>query len=754
MMESEDDSSSNLFHSDLVEELPESIIDSLRRIELKGRVRLAASGDIDSRNRYGETWLVLADEQLLVFEPAVSSDPIIRVPVRDLRKVELRRYVGNNALIAKTRDREFELLRFTNTLRPRFEALKKRLEAILNLSWSPALRETQLTEREFKAQRRCPKCGRVIPPWMSTCPVCMSKRKVIFRLLGYVRPHMPLAILGFALTVFFTFLNLLPPYLMKVLIDDAIGNANLTLLVWLTVSLAGIYLLRALTAAGRSYLLGKLGQRIMYDLRRRLYEHLQVLSLSFYDKNETGRIMSRVMSDTERVQFFITWGIQQFIMDTLILIFVTVILFTMNWQLAIIVLMPTPVLIIGTRLFSKKIHNVYHKAWRRWADLSAILADTVPGVTVVKAFSQERKEISKFNRKTRELYEVNVKISFLEGIFFPLVGFVMTLGAVSVWWFGGRQILSGELTLGVLTAFISYTWSFYEPVGRLSNMSSILMRATTSAERIFEVLDTRPEVHDSSTAVSLPPLKGHIKFHNVSFAYESGETVLRNINLEIKPGQKIGLVGPSGAGKTTLAKLILRFYDPTEGKITIDGYDLREVKQESLRRQIGIVLQEPFLFKGSIAENIAYGNPRAPPEKIIEAAKAANIHDFILSLPEAYDTDVGERGHRLSGGEKQRVSIARALLRDPRILILDEATSSVDTATESLIQQALERLMENRTSIIIAHRLSTLRNSDKIVVIDNGEIIEEGTHEELLRLGGLYSRLCRMQAALTVIAER
>ena len=753
MIESEDDPSSILFRKDLVEEMPKSIEKSLKSMGLKEKIRAAVFSDITSKNTYGKTWLIIAGEQLLVYNPEVSSDPSIRISLCDINEVEIRKYVGNNALIVKTQKGELELVRFTNTLRPKFEGLKKRLEMFFNLSWKSPEKEFYIKEGPIETQRRCPKCGRVIPPWMSTCPVCMSKRKVISRLLGYIKPHLPLAVFGFALTICFTFLNLLPPYLMKILIDDAIGNANLTLLVWLTIGLAVIYLLRALTAAGRSYLLGKLGQKIMVDLRRRLYEHLQVLSLSFYDKNETGRIMSRVMSDTERVQFFLTWGIQQFFMDIMILIFVAIILFTMSWQLAIIVLMPTPVLVIGTKLFSKKIHGIYHKAWRRWADLSAILADTVPGVTVVKAFSQERKEINKFNRKTHELYEVNVKISFLEGIFFPLVGFVMTLGAVSVWWFGGRQILSGTLTLGVLTAFISYTWRFYEPVGRLSNMSSVLLRAATSAERIFEVLDTRPEVHDSPNAISLPQLKGHIKFHNVSFAYESGETVLRNINLEIKPGQKIGLVGPSGAGKTTLAKLILRFYDPTEGKITIDGYDLREVKQESLRKQIGIVLQEPFLFKGSIAENIAYGNPSAPPEKIIEAAKAANIHDFILSLPEAYDTDVGERGHRLSGGEKQRVSIARALLRDPKILILDEATSSVDTATESLIQEALERLMENRTSIIIAHRLSTLRNADKIVVIDHGEIVEEGSHEELIRLGGLYSRLCRMQAALAVIAN-
>ena len=490
----------------------------------------------------------------------------------------------------------------------------------------------------------------------------------------------------------------------------------------------------------------------MLNIRKELYEHLQGLSLSFYDRMMTGRIMSRVMSDTERVQEFVTVGFQRLLIDVLNLIFIGAILFTMNWELAVIVLMPTPVLVLGTLFFSRKIHGVYHKAWRRWGSLSTILADKIPGVIVVKAFAQEAREKIRFNRVVEDFYDSYIRIIKL-GQIFPAMGFIVTLGSTLLWWFGGQQILGGTLTLGVLIAFISYAGQFYQPVQNLSMLSRTFLRASTSAERIFDVLDTSPEVADRHKAVALPEIQGCVKFESVSFAYKSGETVLRNINFEIQPGETVGLVGPSGAGKTTLAKLLLRFYDPTQGRITVDGYDLRDVKKKSLREQVGIVLQNTFLFSGSIAQNIIYGNPEASQKEVIEAAKASNIHDFILSLPEGYDTEVGERGHRLSGGEKQRVSIARALLKNPNILILDEATSSVDTETESSIQQALSRLMKDRTSIVIAHRLSTVKSSDLIVVLDKGEMVEKGKHEELLQSNGLYSRLCEMQASLTRIKE-
>jgi ATP-binding cassette subfamily B protein len=729
--------------------LPDYIKVSLSKLGVKKKIKLAISGDITPRNTYGKCWLIVTDTYVLSYCDG-QEDPLTAVMLRDIEAVETSRNVGNVELVLKVAGRTVKVLRVTNTL---ISKVNEATKCILQLT--PKVAENNQEPKKIhgkpsEEQKRCPKCGRLIPDWSAVCPACISKRKVFLRLLGYIRPYLHYSIAGLFLAMILTAVGLAPPYLTKILIDDAIGTGNYDLLTLLAIALAGVYLSTTIFGAARSYILQKLGQKIMLNIRKELYEHLQVLSLSFYDRMMTGRIMSRVMSDTQRVQEFVTSGFQRLLIDVLNLIFIGAILFTMNWELAVIVLLPTPVLVLGTLFFSKKIHGVYHKAWRRWASLNTILADKIPGVIVVKAFAQETREKIRFNRVVENYYDSYIRIIKL-GQIFPAMGFIVTLGSTLLWWFGGQQILGGTLTLGVLIAFITYTGQFYQPVQNLSMLSRTFLRASTSAERLFEVLDTHPEVSDRHNAVTLSKIQGCVKFENVSFAYKLGETVLRNINFEIQPGETIGLVGPSGAGKTTLAKLLLRFYDPTQGSITVDGHNLRDVKKKSLREKVGIVLQDPFLFSGSIAQNIIYGNPEASQKEIIESAKAANIHDFILSLPEGYDTEVGERGHRLSGGEKQRVSIARALLKNPKILILDEATSSVDTETESKIQQALSRLMKDRTSIVIAHRLSTVKNSDLIVVLDKGEMVEKGKHEELLQTSGLYSRLCEMQASLTRI---
>jgi ATP-binding cassette subfamily B protein len=483
-----------------------------------------------------------------------------------------------------------------------------------------------------------------------------------------------------------------------------------------------------------------------------VYEHLQRLSLRYYDSQQTGQIMSRVTRDTGSLQDFLAEGFQDVLRNTLTCLIIGVLLFTLNWRLAALTLVPVPLLAIGSWVFAVRIRPIYHQNWRRWGALSAILADTIPGVRVVKAFAQERKEVDKFARQNTELMRISLRASRMSTVFYPLMGFVTTLGSIIVWGYGGAEVIRGELTLGVLVAYIGYLWRFYGPVQQLSQMNDRIQRAATAAERVFEVIDTEPEVTDAPGAVELKDLQGHIEFDRVTFSYEEGQDVLKDVSFEIQPGEMVGLVGPSGAGKSTTINLICRFYDVKEGAIRVDGHDLRDVTHESLRRHIGMVLQEPFLFHGTIAENIAYGKPEASMAEIIAAARAANAHEFILKFPDGYDTLVGERGSRLSGGERQRIAIARAILKDPQILILDEATSSVDTETEAAIREAIERLVRNRTTIAIAHRFSTLRNADRLVVLDRGQVVEVGTHEELMaKEEGLFARLCTMQAEMSKV---
>ncbi|MEC8646069.1 MAG: ABC transporter ATP-binding protein, partial [Candidatus Latescibacterota bacterium] len=465
-----------------------------------------------------------------------------------------------------------------------------------------------------------------------------------------------------------------------------------------------------------------------------------------------GRIMTRVTSDTERMRTFITSGFQDIVINVLTLIGIFLLMLWMNWELTLLAMIPIPFMIIGTLFYRTRIHWVYHRIWRRISTLNSMLADSIPGVKVVKAFAQEHRELERFNERNTDLRESQMSSIKMRALFLPAIAFTTSVGSIILWWFGGNHVLSNTLTLGELQAFISYMMMFYSPVRALCTLTEQLESAATTAERVFEILDTEAEIEDTPNAMDPGQIDGSVEFRNVSFTYDGSARILDRVSFRAEPGEMIGIVGHSGSGKSTLVNLISRFYDANDGQIRIDGQPITTIQQQKLRSQIGVVLQEPLLFQGSIAKNIAYGYPNATREEIIESARAANAHKFIMNFPDGYDTQVGERGGRLSGGERQRISIARALIGNPRILILDEATASVDTQTEYEIQEALERLVAGRTTFAIAHRLSTLKNADRLLVIERGRIAEVGTHEELLsKEEGVYRNLVNMQTEMAKV---
>ena len=571
------------------------------------------------------------------------------------------------------------------------------------------------------------------------------------RLWRFAKPYKGRLLLGFLLTLCSTAATLVPPYLTMPLMDNVLipyQNGEP-----INAELATFYLSGLLVAAivawilgwTRTYMLARVSERIGADLRTTTYEHLMSLSQDYFGGKRTGDLMARIGTETDRINLFLSLHLLDFATDVIMIAMTAVILVSINPWLALVTLVPLPIIAWLIHLVRDRLRIGFEKVDRIWAEVNNVLADTIPGIRVVKAFAQEKRESERFREANQRNLQTNDRVNKIWSLFTPTVTLLTEIGLLIVWVFGIWQISQDEITVGVLTAFLAYISRFYLRLDSMSRIVSITQKAAAGTKRIFDILDHQSNVPEPKNPVYLPSIQGQIKLENVSFRYGT-RSITKNVSLTIQPGEMVGLVGHSGSGKSTLVNLICRLYDVAEGAILIDGHDVRSVRIADYRKHIGLVLQEPFLFFGTIASNIAYGKPTATHSEIVAAARAAHAHEFILRLPHGYDSIVGERGQALSGGERQRISIARALLIDPRILILDEATSSVDTTTEKEIQQALENLVRGRTTIAIAHRLSTLRKADRLIVLDRGKIVEIGNHDDLMAREGFYYRLYQAQA--------
>jgi ATP-binding cassette subfamily B protein len=603
----------------------------------------------------------------------------------------------------------------------------------------------------------CGNCLTALPPEHDVCPTCaLTPREppstwALLRLWRFAVPYQLPLILGFILTLLATAATLVAPYLTMPLMDEVLipfQNGmpidHERVMLYLS-GLFGSALLAWGLGWGRTYILAWVSERIGADLRTTTYEHMQHLSLAYFGGKRTGDLIARIGSETDRICVFLSLHLLDFATDVLMIVMTAAILISINPALALVTLVPLP--FIGWMIHAVRDHlrHGFEKVDRVWSDITNVLADTIPGIRVVKAFAQEKREVRRFREANQRNLDVNDRVNRIWALFSPTVTLLTEIGLLVVWVYGIWQVSRREITVGVLAAFLAYIGRFYTRLDSMSRIVSVTQKAAAGAKRIFDILDHVSSVPEPRSPVAIGRVQGRIQLRDVGFRY-GNRSVIHGLDLDIEPGTMVGLVGHSGSGKSTLINLICRFYDVSEGAILVDGIDIRAMGIAQYRRNIGLVLQEPFLFFGTIAENIAYGMPEATREDIVAAARAAHAHEFILRLPHGYDSLVGERGQALSGGERQRISIARALLIDPRILILDEATSSVDTATEKEIQKALDNLVRGRTTIAIAHRLSTLRKADRLVVLDRGRIVEQGNHDELMASGGHYHQLYLAQA--------
>ena len=569
--------------------------------------------------------------------------------------------------------------------------------------------------------------------------------KNYLRLLKYIKPYLRRIAVAIVCICLASGANLYVPWIIKDMIDKVLADRNLLLLNIIAGGIIVLFFFRGIFYYGQNYLVAYVGERVIIDLRDLVFQKFQRLPISYYDQHQTGEIMSYVTNDVGAVQSALVDKLIDAVMESATLIGSVALMFLLDWKMTLVTLITVPLVGQAMKIFGRKLKSTSRDVQEQLANITSLMQESISAVRVVKSFVREDYEIQRFHRQNERNFDATMRNVRLSSLLTPTVEFLAAITVTFIIWIGGYEVVNGTMTAGALVAFLTYAVNLANPVKRLSRIYGSIQKAMAAADRVFAIVDMEEVIHDKEDAMDLPPVKGHVEVRGVTFSYKEGCPALSDISLEAKPGQMIAFVGPSGAGKSTIANLIPRFYDVDKGAILIDGHDVRDVTLHSLREQIGLVPQETMLFSTTVRENIRYGRLDASDAEVERAAKAANAEEFIRELPEGYDTQIGERGLNLSGGQRQRMAIARAILKDPQILILDEATSALDTESEKIVQAALDKLMVGRTSFVIAHRLSTIFNADQIIVIDDGRIKEHGTHEELLALGGLYSTLYNIQ---------
>ncbi len=733
-----------------------------RRLEAVGasshRIRFSVASDIQADGSPAECWLVLTDQEIAVFaaspefQETTDSAASVRVSLDQVLEFRTRAAVGSGWLQARTVDGWVDLVRFSNAMASRFHKVARRLERLREHGW-----ETGLEHEEPLDPPRCGGCGLRLEHAHDECPRCLQRGHILRRVGEMLRPQLRGALILSALTIVGVCAELIPPKLQQYMVDEILGSQSASVppadfskaLLVVVLALASTRVLLSLVAVAKGRVATLIGTGLTSALREQMVQKLQQLAVVYYDRHQVGSTLSRVAHDSEVLHGLMHQLTGGFLLQMVQLVGVGVMLLWINPKLALFTLIPVPLVILGSWVFWQKVYPKHFRlrdaSTKQWSVLNGMLS----GIRVVKAFSQEDREYERFQRSNEHLQQWRLWVDLTNDRYAATMSLVFSLGGLIVWYVGGRDVIGQEMTLGQLIAFLAYLAMFYAPLSALSNFTTWLTSFLSGSKRVLELLDAPNTIPEPEYPTAWDRVEGLVEFDQVTFGYDRNQPVLQNVSLAIQPGEMIGIVGRSGSGKTTMVNLLSRFYDVQEGSIRIDGIDIRQLSSTQLRERVGIVFQDSFMFRGTIWKNLSYGRPQSKIEQGLEAAKAAGAHDFICRQGLAYETLLGEYGAGLSGGEKQRLSIARTLLYDPRILILDEATSNIDAESERIIQKALTRLIRGRTTLAIAHRLSTLRNADRILVFDRGRLVEQGSHYELLIHDGLYARMVRIQTQVT-----